>query len=114
MIIPVPPTKPRKVQPVLELCLAIARKVGKPCQLGCITKVQGASEMKNIKSRVDKNCLLKGKIKVDRRKVDGKKILLFDDLYDMGATLSAIAEALFNAGAKKVLALTITRTGSEA
>jgi len=70
--------------------------------------------MKNIKSRVDKNCLLKGKIKVDRRKVDGKKILLFDDLYDMGATLSAIAEALFNAGAKKVLALTITRTGSEA
>jgi len=43
--------------------------------------------------------------------VDGKSVLLVDDLYRSGATLTAAAQAITNqGGAKTVYVLAITRT----
>jgi len=42
-------------------------------------------------------------------KVKGKKILVMDDVATTGATLSAAAEALYEAGAQEVNALTVAR-----
>jgi len=42
-------------------------------------------------------------------KVDGKRILVMDDVATTGATLSSAAEALYDAGAAEVNALTVAR-----
>jgi predicted amidophosphoribosyltransferase len=43
------------------------------------------------------------------RLIAGESILLVDDVFTTGATASACASALINAGAKEVLVLTIAR-----
>jgi ComF family protein len=45
----------------------------------------------------------------DRKKVNGRNILLVDDVSTTGATLSFAAEALYVAGAREVFALTVAR-----
>ncbi len=48
---------------------------------------------------------------VAKREIEGRNILLFDELYQSGATLNAITQALKNKGkAKEVYALTLTIT----
>lgn len=48
---------------------------------------------------------------VERGEVQGRRILLFDDLFRSGATMNAITAALYDqGGAAEVFALTITRT----
>jgi predicted amidophosphoribosyltransferase len=42
-------------------------------------------------------------------KVEGRTILLVDDVSTTGATLSSAAEALYNARAKEIYAVTIAR-----
>lgn len=57
--------------------------------------------------------LLAGAHTVDKAQVQGRKVLLFDDLYRSGATMNAITAALYDDGAAAdVFALTITRTRS--
>lgn len=46
-------------------------------------------------------------------KVEGRKVLLFDDLFRSGATMNAVTDVLLKkGGAPKVFALTLTRTRS--
>jgi ComF family protein len=45
----------------------------------------------------------------DRKKVNGRNILLMDDVSTTGATLSSAAEALYASGAKDVFAVTVAR-----
>ena len=45
----------------------------------------------------------------DRRKVDGKSVLVIDDVSTTGATLNSCAEALNNGGAREVYALSLAR-----
>jgi len=55
--------------------------------------------------------ILKDAYAVARHEVEGRNILLFDDLYRSGATLNAITQALKDKGkAKEVYALTLTIT----
>jgi len=54
---------------------------------------------------------LTGVHEVNRAKSQGRRILLFDDVYEDGATLESVTEALYDqGGAAEVFALTITRT----
>jgi predicted amidophosphoribosyltransferase len=50
-----------------------------------------------------------GAFKADPSLACGKVVLLMDDVATTGATLAACSEALLEAGAKKVYALTLAR-----
>ncbi|MBL8634234.1 MAG: hypothetical protein JNM40_13515 [Myxococcales bacterium] len=65
------------------------------------------------KSGVARRQQMDGLYVVDAAQTQGKRILLFDDLFRSGSTMNAITEALLGPGqATIVYALTITKTRS--
>ncbi len=63
--------------------------------------VSGAERLVNIQDAFSANTQL----------VEGQSILIIDDVYTTGSTLSACGEALLSAGAKVVYGLTVTAAG---
>ena len=59
--------------------------------------------------------LLESAYKVDAVRLQGKSVLLLDDLYRSGATLNALTAAVYaQGGAANVYVLALTRTRSAA
>lgn len=113
LIVPVPPSTPRREQPLILIARALAAKVNAPLSEDCVWKIRETPQLKNAYDYDQKWRLLDGAFEVDSASVVGKTALLFDDLYRSGATLNAITSALYDkGGAKDVVALTITRTRS--
>ena len=113
LIVPVPPSTPRTEQPVILLARAIAERIGVPLSEDCVWKVRETSQLKNVFDFGERLRLLDGAFEVDPSIAKNKIVLLFDDLYRSGATLNAVTSLLYDqAGAKDVLALTLTRTRS--
>ena len=111
LIVPVPPSTPRKEQPVILLAHAIGDRIGIPVFEDCVWKVRETSQLKNVFDFDERSRLLDGAFEIDRSVTNGKTVLLFDDLYRSGATLNAVNSLLYDrGGAKDVLALALTRT----
>jgi len=65
-------------------------------------------------SRVARLANVRGAFRVrDRRAVDGRRVVLIDDVMTTGATLDACARALKRAGASTVTAVTLARAVPE-
>lgn len=112
VLVPVPPSTPRAVQPVLVLAEAIGQRLGIPVA-NCVTRTRDIPQLKNVFDLDERLTLLDGLHAVDESATKGKGILLFDDLYRSGATMNAITSELYEEGkARAVFALTITRTRS--
>lgn len=112
MIVPVPPSTVRKVQPVMTLAVGIGAAVGLPV-VDCITATRSMSELKSVSDPKKRKALLDGLHTVDPATTRGRNILLFDDLFRSGATMNAITDVLLRQGkAASVGAYTITRTRS--
>ena len=112
LIIPVPPSREtRAFQPVIAVAKGISKFTGiKPCT-DCVVKIKKTPELKDIYEFSKRIEILKDAYAIAKREVEGRNILLFDDLYRSGATLNAITQALKNKGkAKEVYALTLTMT----
>lgn len=70
--------------------------------------------MKETRSQVDLSAVermknVEGAFVADRRRVDGRSVLVLDDVSTTGATLNSCANALISGGAKAVYALTVAR-----
>lgn len=112
LIVPVPPSGVRAVQPVVVLADGIGRALGLP-MVECVATTRPATPLKGVMDRAMRKELLAGLHTVDATWTAGKNILLFDDLFRSGATMDAVAERLVRDGkAARVYALTITRTRS--
>lgn len=112
MIVPVPPSGTRAVQPVILLAEGIGAALPLPL-MHAVTKTRDTPQLKNIFDLDARLAALEGAHAVDPGMTRGRKILLFDDLFRSGATMSAIATALYEqGGAAEVFALTMTRTRS--
>ena len=115
LIIPVPPSREsRTFQPVLSIAKEISKFSGIKICTDCVVKIKRTPELKGIyefKKRIE---ILKDAYTVVKREIEGRNILLFDDLYRSGATLNAITQILKNEGkAKEVYVLTLTMTRSK-
>jgi competence protein ComFC len=111
LVIPVTPSKVRAKQPVFLVGAAIAKKLGVDFSTEIVTRREALPELKNI-SRDERTKLLKDAHDVEGAKVNGRRILLFDDLFQSGSTMNAISAALNEAGSKEVFALTLTKANA--
>ncbi|MGA7520849.1 MAG: hypothetical protein WBW84_00100 [Acidobacteriaceae bacterium] len=114
LIVPVPPSNTgRKRQPVLEAARAISDRTGIELCLDGVVKVKQTPQLKNVFDFKERVAALEGAFTIEKAKIQGKRVLLFDDLFRSGATMNTITECLMtDGGAKVVYALTLTRTRS--
>jgi predicted amidophosphoribosyltransferase len=112
IIVPVPASNVRAVQPVTLMATAINQRLGIPVE-DCVTKTRTERQLKNVFGLDERLKILEGLHAVDAAITTGRRILLFDDLYRSGATMNSITTLLLeHGGAAEVFALTITRTRS--
>jgi competence protein ComFC len=111
-IVPVPPSNTRrKHQPVIAVAQALSQTIGVPVCEGCVTKVKSTAQLKDVFDYTKRSEILTGAFTVDVAKTSGKRLLLIDDLYRSGATVSTIAQLLLTTGAARaVYLLTLTQT----
>jgi predicted amidophosphoribosyltransferase len=112
VLVPVPPSKSRSVQPVILVAAALAKRSCLAFQPATVARTKDVPELKNVYEYDERVRLLADAHSVDEKSVKGHGILLFDDLYRSGATMNVITVALYDHGATDVFALTITRTRS--
>lgn len=112
IIVPVPPSKVRKVQPLVQITAEVGRLLCLPVEMASVRKVRATPELKNLghSDRVD---AVAGAHVVEQQAIAGRRVLLLDDLYQTGATLNAIGRLLKEVGgAAAVFALALTRARS--
>lgn len=114
LIVPVPPSDTsRKRQPVLEVATAISNRAGIELCLDGVVKVKQTPQLKNVFDFKERVAALEGAFIVEKSKIQGKRVILFDDLFRSGATMNTITECLTkDGGAEVVYAVTLTRTRS--
>lgn len=110
VILPVPPSNPART-----VTSQVAQGLAKGLHVGfsgtALTKSKSTSELKSVTDPEERRKALEGVFKADNQQLEGKSVLLVDDVYRSGATLSAAAEAVTGQGkAKVVYVLAITRT----
>jgi len=69
-------------------------------------------QIKDISGTIDKKIMVNGMYRINENiEIKDKDILIFDDIYDSGATLDECTKVLIEAGASKVAAITLAATG---
>jgi competence protein ComFC len=97
-IVTAPPSNSgRRKQPVLELAERLSQQTGLPICDTCIRKVKATGQMKDFEEW-KRTEVLTGAFAVDGEKIARRRLLLFDDLYDSGATAQAITRVLLDPG----------------
>ncbi len=113
-ILPIPPSnRSRRFQPVVAIC----KEVGKILELDSpsdyLTKVKETAPLKDLEDRKSRAKQLDGAFAVKDLRFKGKGVMLLDDLYRSGETLTWATKVLLAKGRVShvfVLALTRTRT----
>lgn len=114
-IVPIPPTRPgRSVEPVTEIARELGRRTGVKVLDDILLKRPGGPELKDVDDPTERSALLRKSLILSKdSNVSGKNVLLVDDLYRSGATLSVATEILLRRGkALAVYVLTMTKTRS--
>jgi predicted amidophosphoribosyltransferase len=112
-IIPIPPSDiSRPKQPVLLVGKALSDEIGVPILFDALNKTKPTSQVKNEQNKNKRLELLRDSMELNpKTKLSGKKILLIDDVYDSGSTLTVATEVLYTKGhAQTVYVLALTKT----
>lgn len=111
-IVPVPPSRRRSSQPVIQIARGLAKLLKIPVH-DVVQKAPIARELKNVFDYHERLKLLENVYSVTVSDLQGKAVLLVDDLYRSGATLNAVTASLTNQGkVREVYAFCLTRTRS--
>lgn len=111
MVTYVPMTRQDKAERGFNQCEIMAKVISKRLNLkfqkNVLKKIRQTKPQKDLKS-AERTKNLKGAFKVCKN-VEGKRILLVDDVVTTGATLKETAKMLYKAGAKSVTAITFAK-----
>lgn len=108
VIIPVPPSRPGQWynSPTL-LAKQLARRLELPCETSCLYKQRKTPNQVGL-SAEQRRSNLRGAFDVhNSQRLEGKRVLLVDDVITTGATLHACTQALLQNGAESVFAVSI-------
>ena len=111
VIVAVPPSKQRLTQPLFEIVEALGKLLEVPVDTKAISKTKRTPQMKDVGDYSERVAVLKDAFTVGADLAD-KNVLLVDDLFQSGATMTVVAEAIKARKAKAVYALALTRTRS--
>jgi predicted amidophosphoribosyltransferase len=110
VILPVPPSNPSRMV-TSQIAQGLADGLHIEFSRTALTKGKNTNELKSVTDPEERRKLLEGAFKADKQQLEGKSVLLVDDVYRSGATLSAATEVVTSQGkAKVVYVLAITRT----
>lgn len=87
----------------------MAQSLGVPTLPSAAVKATATQQMKNVPMH-ERAPLLTAAIQAGTDSVQGKRVLLVDDLWETGSTLRRVAEVLGQMGASEIRALAMTRT----
>jgi predicted amidophosphoribosyltransferase len=109
-IIPIPPSNlERSYQPVFLLAEKIGGLTNLPSPTDYLVKTKNTQPLKEISELESRKEELSEAFEVNDNGYRGKYILLFDDLYRSGETLSAASSVLMGqGGVSRVFTLTLT------
>jgi len=113
-IVPVPPTRTNRIyQPVTEVAKALSARLSVPIRSGYVIKTKATPELKSVYDYNTRLRLLEDAFEIQDQSLEAKSVLLFDDLYRSGATLTAITDILYSkAKVADVYVFALTRTRS--
>lgn len=110
LIIPVPPSNPTRTI-TSRIAQGLAAGLGTNYSGTALSKIKNTSELKSVTDPEQRKQILEGAFTADRLQLEGRTVLLVDDLYRSGATLEAATETVMSQGnAKAAYVLAITRT----
>ena len=111
-ILPIPPSdKNRSFQPVTEVVQEIGKLLSVQVRTDYLMKVKQTTPLKNLSDVASKREQLRGAFIVQSQDLKNSCVLLVDDLYDSGTTLTEATKVLYeHGGVQHVLVLTFTRT----
>ena len=111
VIIPVPPSKERVLQPVPAIAIEAGKLTNKNVDTNYIKKLKSTYELKTIVNPDDRAKILENAFNVIDNRYEGKDVLLFDDLYRSGTTLKELTDVLYKYGkVRNVYVITMTKT----
>ena len=110
-IMPMPPSKPRTLQPVKEIAKQVSILMDITYNDNVLEKTSCTDQMKNISSKEERVKTLCSAFKVNDVLADGKyNVLIMDDLYDTGSSLEAATITLKQyTKINKIFVATVTR-----
>jgi predicted amidophosphoribosyltransferase len=95
VVVPMPPSKHRAVQPVAELARHLAAQMDVPCGENLLVKTGQTAQMKDIASRDDRvSALCAAFVVYDVLSGGRHDVLIVDDLFDTGSSLEAATKVL--------------------
>lgn len=114
LVVPMPSTLGHRLNRGYNQCAylasAVAKRLGKPCSNHVVRRVGHPRRQGGLTEDERRENVI-GTFAVRRPVlVRGKTVLVVDDILTTGATLSACAQALKDAGAERVWAVTLART----
>ena len=113
LIVPIPASKKRPFQPVEELAKELGRRK-RVRVVKALKKIGSGEELKEIKDPQKRKEALEARLQLaDDYDFSGKKLLLLDDLYRSGSTLTVATDILYQStNADRICVLTMTKTRS--
>jgi competence protein ComFC len=110
-IIPIPFSDTnRPFQPVPEIAAKIGNLLNRPVRTDYLIRERPTRLIRDLRHE-ERQAEIQGAFIVQSQDLRGRWVLLFDDLYDSGATLTEVTNVLYEQGrVRHVLVLTLTQT----
>lgn len=114
IVIPMPPSKARGQQPVIELAKAVAKKIGRTYSDNTLVKNGTTKQMKDLKNRDEKVTALLGCFTINKNLGTGLvDVLIVDDIFATGSSLEAACKVLRQyKSVRNIYVAILTRTKS--